>query len=85
MVKYTHKQFYPTEHTMNQSEQVLLQAIQKSLWNIDITFPEDTDWNAVLQEAEKQAVLGIVIPTAPKEVQTEWKNRSDSDIGVEWV
>lgn len=61
---------------MNQAEQVLLQAIQKSLWNTNVTFPEDTDWNAVLQEAEKQAVLGIVIPIAPKEVQTEWKNKS---------
>ena len=76
MVKYTHKQFYPTEHTMNQAEQVLLQAIQKSLWNIDITFPEDTDWNAVLKEAEDQAVLGIVIGVAPADVQEEWKSRA---------
>ena len=60
---------------MNQTEQVLLQAIQKSLWNIDITFPEDTDWNAVLKEAEDQAVLGIVIGVAPESQQTEWKGR----------
>ena len=37
---------------MNQTEQVLLQAIQKSLWNTDIELPADTDWDAVLKEAE---------------------------------
>lgn len=60
---------------MNQTEQVLLQAIQKSLWSKDITFPEDTDWNAVLKEAEDQAVLGIVIGVAPEEYQKEWRGR----------
>ena len=60
---------------MNQTEQVLLQAIQKSFWNKDITFPENTDWNAVLKEAEDQTVLGIVISVAPEEYQKEWKGR----------
>ena len=63
---------------MNQTEQILLQAIQKSLWNTDITFPEDTDWNAVLKEAEDQAVLGIVIGVAPAKVQKEWKARASA-------
>jgi hypothetical protein len=61
---------------MNQTEQILLQAIQKSLWNTDIPFPEDTDWNAVLKEAEDQAVLGIVIGVAPVETQKEWRGRA---------
>lgn len=61
---------------MNQTEQVLLQAIQKSLWNTDIDFPADTDWNAVLKEAEDQAVLGLVIDTAPKDVRNQWKSRA---------
>ena len=61
---------------MNQTEQVLLQAIQKSLWNTDIDFPADTDWNAVLKEAEDQAVLGLVIDTAPKDVRDQWKSRA---------
>ena len=61
---------------MNQTEQVLLQAIQKSLWNIDIVFPADTDWNAVLKEAEDQAVLGLVIDIAPKDVRDKWKSRA---------
>lgn len=63
---------------MNQTEQILLQAIQKSLWNTDIIFPEDTDWNAVLKEAEDQAVLGIVIGVAPVELQKEWKARASA-------
>ncbi len=61
---------------MNQAEQVLLQAIQKSLWNKDISFPEDADWNAVLKEAEDQAVLGIVIGVAPEKYQKEWRSRT---------
>ena len=61
---------------MNQTEQVLLQAIQKSLWNTDVEFPADTDWNAVLKEAEDQAVLGLVIDIAPKEVRDTWKSRA---------
>ena len=63
---------------MNQTEQILLQAIQKSLWNTDITFPEDTDWNAVLKEAEDQAVLGIVIGIAPTDVQKDWKAKASA-------
>ena len=63
---------------MNQTEQVLLQAIQKSLWNTDVLFPKDTDWNAVLQEAEDQAVLGIVIDVAPADFQEKWKGRAGS-------
>ena len=54
---------------MNQTEQILLQAIQKSLWNKDIAFPEDTNWDAVLKEAESQSVLGIAIGSAPIQFQ----------------
>ena len=61
---------------MNQTEQLLLGAIRKSIWNTDIVFPADTDWSAVLKEAGNQAVLGIVIGTAPKEFQKEWINRA---------
>ena len=64
---------------MNKAEHLLLQTIQKSLWNRDITFPSDVDWNAVLQEAADQAVLGIVIGVAPAEVQREWKSRISAE------
>lgn len=58
---------------MNQTEQILLQAIQKSLWNKEITFPDDTDWDAVLKEATVQTVLGVAIGAAPSDVQQKWK------------
>lgn len=58
---------------MNQTEQILLKTIQKSLWNTDVSFPDDTDWDAVLREASAQAVLGIVIDVAPEAVQQKWK------------
>ncbi len=73
---YKHKQIYPTEYIMNQKEQVLLLAIQKSLWNTDVTFPEDADWKAVLGEAVQQTVLGIVEGVAPEEYRNEWKSVS---------
>ena len=64
---------------MNQSEQVLLQAIQKTLWNKDITVPEDADWNAMMAEAKKQTVLGFAICAAPDEIRAKWKSKADSE------
>lgn len=61
---------------MNVTEQVLLQAIQKSLFHTDIGFSQSTDWDAVLKEAEDQAVLGIVIGEAPQDIQMKWKSRA---------
>ncbi len=65
---------------MNQAEQNLLSAIQKTLWNTECVFPPDTDWNAVLDEAEKQAVLGIAVNAAPKEIQDKWKSKTSYDV-----
>lgn len=65
---------------MNQTERILLLAIQKSLWNADVDFPADTDWDAVLKEADQQAVLGIVAPVAPKEAQLRWKGKLNQGI-----
>ena len=56
---------------MDQTEQILLQAIQKTLWNNDYIFPDDTDWDAVLQEAERQSVLGVAAAAVPAEKQRE--------------
>ncbi len=61
---------------MNQTETILLQAMQKSLWNKDLEFPLDTDWDAVLKEADDQAVLGIIINAAPLNVQKKWTSRA---------
>lgn len=61
---------------MNQNEQALLKAIQQSLWNTKISFSEDTDWDAVVKEAEDQAITGIVIHAAPVNVQEKWKSKT---------
>lgn len=61
---------------MDQTKQVLLQAVQKTLWKKEVSFPEDTDWNEVLDEAEKQTILGIVAPAAPKEIQQQWRDKT---------
>lgn len=63
---------------MDRTEQVLLQAIQKSLWGADVPISEDADWNGVMREAEAQAVLGLVIGVAPAEVQAQWKGRASA-------
>ncbi len=56
---------------MTQSETVLLSLIKKSLFGIDESIPSDTDWSAVLKEAELQAVVGIVTAALPKECPSE--------------
>lgn len=62
---------------MTQSETVLLSLIKKSLFGTDEFIPADTDWNAVLKEAELQAVLGIVTAALPKEcssvIKAKWQ------------
>ena len=65
---------------MKQTEQILLQAIQKSLWGRDIAFSPDTDWKAVLDEAEKQTILSIAISAAPAEYQSKYQSRAGFDV-----
>ena len=65
---------------MKQTEQILLQAIQKSLWGRDIAFSPDTDWKAVLDEAEKQTILCIAISAAPAEYQSKYQSRAGFDV-----
>ena len=65
---------------MNQTEQILIKAIQKSLWNTEITFPDDTDWDTVMKEASTQAILGVVIDAAPLDVQQKWKGKVSADV-----
>ncbi len=60
---------------MNQTEQTLLLAIRKALWNQQVDFPSDTDWDAVLKEAEEQSILGIVASAAPDAAREKRKSR----------
>ena len=61
---------------MQQTEQVLLNSIRCALWGTPFEAPPDTDWNAVLREAEKQTVLGLAIGAAPPDVQRAWAGKS---------
>lgn len=61
---------------MNQTEQVLLNSIRQSLWGTAFEAPADTDWDAVLREAERQTVLGLAIGAAPPNVQKAWSAKS---------
>lgn len=62
---------------MNQTEQALLNIIQISLFGKEISLPSDPDWEAILDEAEKQTILGFVIPAAPEEYRKKWSNKAD--------
>ena len=62
---------------MNRIQPFFLQVIQKSLWNMKVLFPDDIDWDAVLKEAEDQAVLGIVIGAMPGDVQERWRSKAN--------
>jgi len=70
---------------MDQTSQVLLDLIKKSLWgtelpDYDSIYDEPVDWDAVFEEAKLQTVAGIVAPvvpdTAPEEIKAKWKNYS---------
>lgn len=61
---------------MNQTEITFLQAIQKSVWRKDVSFPADTDWSAIFKEAEDHTVLGFVFDAAPADMQQEWKKKA---------
>ena len=62
---------------MNRIQPFFLLVIQKSLWNMKVLFPDDIDWDAVLKEAEDQAVLGIVIGAMPGDVQERWRSKAN--------
>ena len=50
---------------IDRSQQVLLEAIKASLFNVKPTYPDDTDWDEVIKEAKAQAVIGLISPVIP--------------------
>lgn len=50
---------------IDRSQQVLLEAIKASLFNVKPIYPDDTDWDAVIKEAKAQAVIGLISPVIP--------------------
>ena len=59
---------------MNKNEIVLLELIKKSLFGVEVTFPEDTDWDEVQKEAIAQTVTALSLPAVPKPYAEKWKN-----------
>ena len=47
------------------AQQVLLGAIKASLFGTAFSYPDDTDWDAVIKEATAQTVLGLISPVIP--------------------
>lgn len=58
---------------MNQTEQILLDAIKHSLFGTEVYCPNEADWDAVLKEANYQAVVGIAARGVPSDIQAKWQ------------
>lgn len=54
---------------ITKSQQFLLEAIKASLFDIEIQYPSDIDWDIVMSEANNQTVLGLVSPAIPFRVE----------------
>lgn len=54
---------------IEQSQQVLLASIKASLFDVEPSYPENTDWDAVIKEAKSQAVIGLISPVIPVPVE----------------
>lgn len=50
---------------IERSQQVLLEALKASLFDVSFSYPDDTDWEAVTKEAKAQAVMGLISPVIP--------------------
>lgn len=47
------------------AQKLLLEVLKASLFDITPSFPDDTDWNAVVEEAKAQTVMGLISPMIP--------------------
>ena len=52
---------------MKKSQKILLKALRAALFGGKATYPEDTDWDAVVKEAKEQTVLGLIASVIPAE------------------
>lgn len=57
---------------INVNQQALLELLKASLFGIQPCFPENVNWDAVLQEAKDQTVVGIAAPAVPEEQAKKW-------------
>lgn len=59
---------------MNVNQQALLELIKATLFTGEPSFPENTDWNAVMKEAENQAVTALAAPSVPEYEAERWQD-----------
>lgn len=50
---------------IEQSQQMLLEAIKAALFQITPSYSNNTDWEAVISEAKSQGVAGLISPVIP--------------------
>ena len=58
---------------MDKNETALLELIKSSLFDLPPHFPEDTDWQNVLDEAKAQTVSALAARAVPKELSAVWE------------
>lgn len=58
---------------MDKNEVTLLELIKSSLFGIAPHFPENIDWQEVLDEAKAQTVVALAARAVPKEFSAEWE------------
>lgn len=58
---------------INVNQQALLELLKASLFGEKPNFPENVDWDAVLQEAKDQTVVALAAPAVPKQESAKWQ------------
>ena len=58
---------------MNNTQVALLELLKFSLFGITPEIPDNTDWNAVLDEAKAQTVVSLASDAVPKEFSAIWE------------
>lgn len=58
---------------INSNQTALLELLKSSLFNIEPRFPDDTDWEAVQNEAAAQTVAALALPAVPKAQSAAWQ------------
>lgn len=54
---------------MTDTERTLLPLLAACLWDAASAIPDEVDWKAVVAEARKQSVLGLITPALPAEME----------------
>lgn len=57
----------------NNIQLALLELIKSSLFGISPDLPDDTDYEAVFEEAKLQTVIAIALPAIPKKSAAKWQ------------